>query len=191
MNSNLVLASASLRRIEMLNKSGYRFEIVPAEIEEIINEELAIEYAIEELAYRKANSVFLSHQDKVVLAADTVVVYDDIILGKPRDNDDAKAMLKLLSGKTHRVITGVCVISKNKIDKVHEVTLVTFHSLSDDQVEEYLIHDEAYDKAGSYAIQGFASKFVKTIEGDYHNVVGLPLSKVTLLLENHGIKVAK
>lgn len=191
MSKQFILASASLRRIEMLTRYGYNFEIIPAEIEEVINKELEIEFAIEELAYLKANSVFLTHDDSVVLAADTVVVCDNQILGKPLDVKDAKDMLLMLSGKKHRVITGVCVLSNEKTIVDHEVTYVTFHELTDIEIEEYLQHDEAFDKAGSYAIQGIASKFVSKVEGDYDNVVGLPLSKVTQLLEKQGIRVAK
>ena len=191
MSKQFILASASLRRIEMLTRYGYDFEVIPAEIEEVINNELEIEFAIEELAYLKANSVFLTHDDSVVLAADTVVVCDNQILGKPLDAKDAKDMLMMLSGKKHRVITGVCVLSNEKTIVDHEVTYVTFHDLSDIEIEEYLQHDEAFDKAGSYAIQGIASKFVSKVEGDYDNVVGLPLSKVTQLLEKQGIRVAK
>lgn len=187
----LVLASSSLRRIEMLNKVGYDFEVVPADIEEKINNNLDIESAIEELAFIKADSVFSSYQNNVVLAADTVVVCENRILGKPMDYNDAKSMLKFLSNKTHRVITGVCVLSKEKSIIDHEVTYVTFHALSDTQIDEYLQHDEAFDKAGSYAIQGLANKFVQKIEGDYDNVVGLPLTKVRQLLEKQGIRVAK
>ena|SRR5690554_4060427 len=191
MSKQFILASASLRRIEMLTRYGYNFEIIPAEIEEVINNELEIEFAIEELAYLKANSVFLTHDNSVVLAADTVVVCDNQILGKPLDAKDAKDMLLMLSGKKHRVITGVCVLSNEKTIVDHEVTYVTFHELTDIEIEEYLQHDEAFDKAGSYAIQGIASKFVSKVEGDYDNVVGLPLSKVTQLLEKQGIRVAK
>lgn len=191
MSKKLVLASSSLRRIEMLNKVGYTFAVVPSEIEEIINDKIDIESAIEELAFLKADYVFSSYQSNVVLAADTVVVCENKILGKPVDYNDAKTMLKFLSDKTHRVITGVCVLSKEKSIIDHEVTYVTFHSLTDTQIDEYLQHDEAFDKAGSYAIQGLANEFVQKIEGDYDNVVGLPLSKVTQLLEKQGIRVAK
>ncbi len=191
MSKELVLASSSIRRIELLNKVGYKFSVAPAEIEEIINDELNIESAIEELAFLKADFVFSSNQNNVVLAADTVVVCENRVLGKPIDYNDAKTMLKFLSDKTHRVITGVCVLSKEKSIMDHEVTYVTFYSLTDTQIDEYLQHDEAFDKAGSYAIQGIANMFVQKIVGDYDNVVGLPLSKVTQLLEKQGIRVAK
>ncbi len=191
MSKQFILASASSRRIEMLQAQGYDFDIKPSFSEEVLNEALPIEKAIEQLAYQKARDVFKEQENQVVLGADTLVVCDGQVLGKPMDYDDAKNILRFLSNKTHSVITGLCVISDQEVILDHEITEITFYDLTDEQIELYLTFDEAYDKAGAYAIQGLAGQFVKTVSGDYDNVVGLPLAKTKQLLEKQGILLAK
>ncbi len=191
MSKKLVLASASPRRIAMLEASGYEFEIRPADVDEHFNSELSVIHALEAIAYLKAKHVFKPFNQEVVLAADTIVVFKDLVLGKPKDKDHAKRILKELSNQRHQVITGVCLLSDETLILEHEITHVTFYDLSDQMIDEYLKHDEAYDKAGAYAIQGLAKVFVKEVEGDYDNIVGLPLTKAKDLLEKQGIRVAK
>lgn len=191
MSKQFILASASSRRIEMLQAQGYDFDIKPSFSEEVLNKTLSIEKAIEQLAYQKARYVFKENENQVVLGADTLVVCDNQVLGKPMDYDDAKNTLRFLSNKTHKVITGLCVISDKEVVFDHEITEITFYELTDEQIELYLTFDEAYDKAGAYAIQGLAGQFVKTVSGDYDNVVGLPLAKTKQLLEKQGILLAK
>ncbi len=142
----------------------------------------------ERLAREKALAVFHSRPGDWVLGADTIVVVDEAILGKPRDADDAARMLRLLSGRTHQVITGVCVVGlvASKSNTACETTLVTFCELSDDEIREYVATGEPMDKAGAYAIQGVASRWIPRVEGDYSNVVGLPVALVYRMLRERG-----
>lgn len=142
----------------------------------------------ERLAREKALAVFQGRPGDCVLSADTIVVVDDAILGKPRDADDAVRMLRMLSGRTHAVITGVCVVgpAAGETTTAHETTLVTMCELSDDEIRNYVATREPMDKAGAYAIQGIASRWIPRIEGDYSNVVGLPVALVYRILQERG-----
>lgn len=173
----LVLASKSPRRSEILKNAGIDFTVRVADADETIKEGTKPEDAVKILAERKARAVERA-KDETVLGADTVVVLDDKILGKPRDREDAFNMLKNLSGREHSVFTGVCAISENGSVVFAEETKVEFYSLSDKEINEYIDTKECDDKAGAYGIQGFASKFIKGINGDYFNVVGLPISSI-------------
>lgn len=175
---SVILASASSRRKEMLEEIGLSFKVCPAHVEEKLDENLSVEEAISHIAYAKANDVFQQHTDAVVIACDTMVCIDGKALGKPRNQDDARKMLKMLSGKTHQVISGVSIITDEEVTIFHEVTDVTFYKLTEDSIQAYLSTDEPYDKAGGYGIQGKGKLFVKEIKGDYYNVVGLPIAKV-------------
>jgi septum formation protein len=187
----IVLASASPRRQELLRNAGIPFTVQPADINETpLAGESARECA-ERLAREKALAVFQSRRQKCVLGADTIVVVDDTILGKPRDADDAARMLRLLSGRTHAVITGVCLVGPvasgqlpvaGTTKTASETTLVTFCEISDDEIRDYVATGEPMDKAGAYAIQGIASRWITRIEGDYSNVVGLPVALVYAML---------
>jgi septum formation protein len=205
----LILASASPRRRELLAQAGFTFEVRPAHIsEEPRANEDPIAYVVR-LAREKAEAVYAgssrsaaadplrqaqgrlstalrsAQDDKlVVLGADTTVVVDGVILGKPVDARDAARMLRLLSGRTHRVITGVAVVTAARTEVAAEVTAVRFLTLSDEEIAEYVATGEPMDKAGAYAIQGRAAKWIPRIEGDYFNVVGLPIALVSTLLEN-------
>jgi septum formation protein len=191
----LVLASASPRRQELLRNAGISFVVQPADIDETPQAgELAREYA-ERLAREKALAVWRLRPRDVVLGADTIVVIDEAILGKPADAGDAARMLRLLSGREHRVITGVCVVaavdggrlpvaSEERI--ASETTLVTMNELSDEEIRDYAATGEPMDKAGAYAIQGMASRWIPRIEGDYSNVVGLPVALVYAMLRERG-----
>jgi len=186
----LILASASPRRRELLAQAGYTFEVQPAHVNEDLRpDEDPIAYVVR-LAREKAQSVFAeisstapASPQVVVLGADTTVTLDSHILAKPEDAADAARMLRLLSGRTHRVITGVALASAKGVDVAAEVTGVQFLTLSDDELAAYIATGEPMDKAGAYGIQGFAAKWIPRIEGCYFNVVGLPLALVATMLE--------
>ena len=193
----LVLASASPRRRELLAQVGYRFEVHPAHIpEDPLPSEDPIVY-VTRLAREKAEAVFreltshsgppkvpLDEQSLAVLGADTTVTLDNAILGKPEDAADAARILRLLSGRTHRVITGVALVTEKGAEVAAEATAVRFLTLSDDDIAEYVASGEPMDKAGAYAIQGRAARWIPRIEGCYFNVMGLPLALVCSLLES-------
>lgn len=174
-----VLASNSLRRRELLQNAGFEFEVVPSSVEEgdPLSGELPDDYA-RRLAGAKALDVAAdSPSGSLVLGADTVVTIDSLVLGKPTGPFDAARMLHILSGQTHQVITAICVVrAPDQIVALkHEVTFVTFRDLTEDEIRDYVATHEPFDKAGGYAIQGLASKFVTRISGCYFNVVGLPI----------------
>jgi septum formation protein len=187
----LVLASASPRRQELLRNAGFSFVVQPADIDETPRAgEAPREYA-ERLAREKALAVWRLRPHDVVLGADTIVVVDERILGKPADAGDAARMLRLLSGRVHRVITAVCVVQvvvsgqlpgASEERTSSETTLVTMNELSDEEIHDYVATGEPMDKAGAYAIQGMASRWIPRIEGDYSNVVGLPVALVYAML---------
>jgi septum formation protein len=198
----LILASASPRRRELLTQAGFTFEVHAANIpEDPYPSEDPIAY-VTRLARQKAEAVFnlLTNlgapgpsqletgeniaSPQVVLGADTTVVLDNQILGKPTDPADAARMLRHLSGRTHRVITGVAVVTASRTEVAAEVTAVKFLALSNEEIAAYIATGEPLDKAGAYAIQGRAARWIPRIEGDYSNVVGLPISLVTTLLES-------
>jgi septum formation protein len=184
----LVLASASPRRRELLTQAGYQFEIHPAHIPEDPHpNEDPIAY-VTRLARQKAEAIFSqlspTHSDLTVLGADTTVTLDNQILGKPEDPEDAARMLRLLSGRTHRVITGVALVSPARTEIATEVTAVQFLTLSEKEISDYIATGEPGDKAGAYAIQGHAARWIPRIEGCYFNVVGLPISLVATLLQS-------
>lgn len=184
----IILASASPRRKELLELINLKFEIKASNIEEIMNENLSLEEKVEDLSYQKANDIASRLSgDYLVIGADTIVEINGEILGKPKDKNDAKRMLKLLSGKEHNVITAMTLISTNNKDnfiKTHEKTKVKFIDLDDNKIDKYIDSGEPMDKAGAYAIQGLGVMFVKGIEGCYTNVVGLPIPLLTNILEN-------
>jgi septum formation protein len=195
MNSTLILASASPRRRELLAQAGYRFEVQPSSIPEPRRPgEDAIRFATR-LAREKAEEVFARHQPStaptMVLGADTVVVCDEEVMGKPADAADAARMLLLLSGRTHQVVTGVAVVwGVSAAEVAAEITHVTMRTLSPQEVAGYVAGGEPMDKAGAYAIQGYAGRWIPRIHGCYFNVVGLPLALVNSLLEGAELRLA-
>lgn len=181
----LILASASPRRRELLAQAGYTFEVLPAHVNEDPRpDEDPIAYVVR-LARDKALAVYnsLSDPNAIVLGADTTVTLDGHILAKPEDAADAARMLRLLSGRTHRVITGVALATAQGAEVAAEVTGVQFLTLSDDEIGAYVATGEPMDKAGAYGIQGLAAKWIPRVEGCYFNIVGLPLSLVATMLE--------
>ena len=190
----LVLASASPRRRELLTQAGFAFEVRPAHIpEDPLPGEDPIAYVVR-LARQKAEKVYRDFGQPesgdtapdaiTVLGADTTVTLDGQILGKPEDPADAARMLRMLSGRTHRVITGVAIVNAQRTEVAAEVTAVQFLTLSDEEIAAYIATGEPMDKAGAYAIQGRAARWIPRITGDYFNVVGLPLALVTTMLES-------
>jgi septum formation protein len=194
----LVLASASPRRRELLTQAGFVFEVHPAEICEdpLPGEDPAL--YVTRLAREKAQAVFDSltqaassattgdecrkGEPLVVLGADTTVTLDGLILGKPQDAADAARMLRLLSGRAHRVVTGVAIVSAEKTEAAAESTDVYFLPLTEEEISAYIATGEPMDKAGAYAIQGHAARWIPRIEGCYFNVVGLPIALATKML---------
>jgi septum formation protein len=192
----LVLASASPRRQELLKNAEIEFVVKPANIPEVRHTGEGSRAFAERMAREKARAVFAGTNDAVVLGADTVValgatgaspVQAELILGKPVDQQDANRMLRLLSGCKHHVITGVCLIGNNFEDVRSETTAVYFAELSDADIREYIATGEPMDKAGAYAIQGAASRWISKFEGDYSNVVGLPVELVLQMLREHQV----
>ena len=187
-NKRIILASASPRRKELLMKTGLSFTILTAKEPECFQNDLPIEQASMMVAYHKANEVYHTIQenerkDILVIGADTIVVINNEILGKPIDRSDAYKMLKELSGKTHFVMTSVAIITKEKTKTFYEKTYVTFKEMCDEEIYAYIDSENVYDKAGSYAIQGGASKYIVEEKGDYDNVVGLPLKRLLVELK--------
>ena len=198
----LVLASASPRRQELLRNAGIPFVVQSSNVAELPKEGENPRACAERLARGKALAVFRQRPNDFILGADTIVIVDGQILGKPRDSADATRMLHLLSGRTHEVTTGVCLLAPQANarlgtasrelrtgfqDTRSETTLVTMNALSDDEIRSYVATGEPMDKAGAYAIQGIASRWISRIEGDYFNVVGLPVALVYRMLREHKV----
>lgn len=178
----IILASASPRRRELLSQLGVEFEVCPSQGEEKITEVLP-ERAVMELAQQKAAEIAVKTEGNAwILGADTVVVYDQKILGKPKDAEDAKRMLCMLQDKKHQVYTGVCIWKKeNGTEDVRcffEKTDVVFYPMTEEEIDQYVATGEPMDKAGSYGIQGVGGLYVREIHGDYNNVVGLPIARL-------------
>lgn len=195
----LVLASASPRRKELLAQAGFTFQVIPSSVpEELQPDEAPIALATR-LAQEKAQAVFDQHRDLhdrpddplLVLGADTVVVSETEILGKPENAADAARMLRLLSGRTHQVITGVSLISRLMAETAADLTYVTMRAVSDEEIAAYIATGEPADKAGAYAIQGYAARWIPRIQGCYFNVVGLPVALVTNMVEGIQIRLAR
>ncbi|MCF6138099.1 Maf family protein [Pseudalkalibacillus berkeleyi] len=183
----LILASGSPRRKELLETAHLPFIIQKSSVNENISDEYTPAEIVEQLSLRKAKDIAQYYPDDVVLGSDTVVVYDGQVLGKPKSDEDAYETLSKLSGKTHQVYTGVAIISEEREICFHEATEVTFWTLTSEEIKEYVSLGECKDKAGSYGIQGYGSTLVKQINGDYFNVVGLPISRTVRELKSFDI----
>jgi septum formation protein len=177
--SNLVLASASPRRREILSSIGFEFEVVPPDVDENEIFWKDPEKIVTLLAELKAVDVQSGKPRKTVIGADTIVVCDEIVMGKPGNREETVSMLERLSGRSHKVMTGIAIVAPPNIRFVEvETTIVQFRELTGDEIAKYANMDEPMDKAGAYAIQGYASVFVERIEGCYLNVVGLPIQRL-------------
>ena len=184
---DIILASKSPRRREILENTKVRFSIKESQIDETIKLNESPKDTVKRLAYEKAFDVAKRNTDRLVIGADTIVALDNEVLGKPKDQNEAYQMIKRLSNKTHKVITGISLINlkENKIIKDYVVSFVTFKDLSEDSIKDYINTNESLDKAGAYGIQGYGALLVKNIQGDYFNIVGLPISRLSDLLKNH------
>lgn len=182
-----VLASASPRRKEILENAGFTFEIIVSDADENITNSLTPGATVEELAKRKALAVWEKNKDAVVFGCDTVVAIDGKILGKPKDDNEAFAMIKMLSGRVHTVSTGVCICDDKKISVFSNTTEVEFYELSDKTIRSYIATGEGRDKAGSYGIQGYGCVLIKEIKGDYFSVMGLPVSQSARVLADFDV----
>lgn len=183
----IILASASPRRKSLMDVLGLNFEIKVSDCEEKIDINANVEDIVMSLSLQKAQAVAKeSDKDSIVIGADTVVSYQNEILGKPKDKQDAIRMLTLLSGNTHSVYTGFTIINTidNTIITDYEKTDVTFKPLTENEIIDYVNTNDPMDKAGAYSIQGIASSFVEILDGDYNNVVGLPIYKLSKYLYN-------
>ena len=183
-----VLASASPRRRELLTQIGIPFRICLSKKEEESSQKKPGDI-VKELSYTKAKDVFdQGNQDAVVIGADTIVVYDEQVLGKPKDEEDAYKMIKMLQGKPHQVYRGVSVIWRQdnsiQVSSFYAVTDVELYGMSEEEIRAYIATNEPYDKAGGYAIQGYFARYVKQIQGDYNNVVGLPVGELYQILNS-------
>lgn len=176
--SKIILASASPRRKELMELVGYDFEVICADIVEVVPEEAMPQEVVMSLALQKAQAVAAEHKEAVVIGSDTVVALDGKILGKPHSEQEACEMLRSLSGRTHKVFTGVAIVCGGKVKNFFDETDVEFYSLGDDEIKKYVATGEPTDKAGAYGIQGKGSVLVKRINGDFFSVMGLPIAKL-------------
>ena len=190
---NIILASNSPRRRELLERIGIKdFTVAAPNVDESVEPGLSPAGMVEQLSLRKARAAAQNFgPDDLILAADTVVALDDTVLGKPRDGDDAFAMLSALSGRENRVYTGVTVLRGDKAVTQHEETAVTFRELSPDEIRGYIATGEPMDKAGAYGIQGVGALLVSGIRGDYCNVMGLPVFRLGLILSGFGLDLLR
>lgn len=180
----IILASQSPRRYELMKLLNIEFEVIVSDAKEVFNKNKSIEEAIIDVAYQKAHTVYINNLDKIVIGVDSIVYQNNKILNKPKDYDDAYKMIKSYSNNSHRVISGVSIISKDKTINFYSDCYVYFDSISDNEIKEYLKSDEYKDKAGAYAIQGLMSKFIKKIDGDYYSVMGFPINKIYKVLKD-------
>mgnify|MGYP001027943159 FL=1 len=190
---SIILASNSPRRRELLAQIGIRdFQILSPDVDETVEPGLSPARMVETLSLRKARAAAgRAGADDLILAADTVVALDGRVLGKPRDQGEAFAMLSALSGREHRVYTGVTVLRGGQAATEHEETAVAFRALSPEEIRDYIATGEPMDKAGAYGIQGVGALLVQGIRGDYCNVVGLPLFRLGRMLSGFGVKLPR
>lgn len=182
----IILASASPRRQELMKIAGFNFKVCVAQGDEYLDPALHPDDAAMAVAGQKAREVAKKYPHDCVVGADTIVVLDDTVLGKPKDEDDAVVMLKLLSGREHTVYTGVCIINGEKETCFAESTKVEFYPLEVEEIHAYVASREPMDKAGAYGIQGLGCVLVKKIEGDYFNIMGFPIAKVVRAIRAMG-----
>lgn len=183
----IILASGSPRRRELMGLLPWSFEVKIREVDETLAPGLSVEENVQALALKKAEAVVQEYKEQFVVGADTMVCLEGKLLGKPHSEEEAYEMLKLLSGKAHQVLSGVAIIceAKGMKEVFYEQTTVKMQQLSEEEIKTYIATKEPMDKAGSYAIQGYGGKYIEGIEGDYFNVVGLPLHHLYEILKNN------
>lgn len=185
----IILASKSPRRKQLLSMMGLEFAVQTADIDETMDKSQTPAHEVAAVSARKAVKIAAQHSKDVVVAADTIVVIDGKILGKPKDEQDAARMLRLLSGRTHTVYTGLTVCADGKSSTETVATAVTFRALTDAEIDAYIKTGEPMDKAGAYGIQGYGSMFVSHLDGDYFCVMGLPVCRLSSMLRQAGVPV--
>ena len=173
----LILASASPSRKMLLEQAGLDFEVVVSGVDETVPPDYTPAQTVEALAQRKGQAVQALRPEAPIIAADSVVSIDGLILGKPKDDEAAKATLRRLSGRTHELITGVCLLINGQMDLFHQVTRVTLYPLTEEEIAEYVALGESRGRAGAYGIEGIGVVLVQSIQGDYPNIVGLPVAE--------------
>lgn len=181
---NFILASSSPRRKEILEKYHYQFEIIVSDIDESLDKNKKPIENAKMIGLKKCNIIADEHYNDIVLGCDTIVVLDDKIYGKPQNSEEAFQMLQSLSGKTHQVISGVGLRYKDILENFAVVSQVTFRSLSDEEIIEYIATKEPFGKAGAYAIQGLGRKLIQEYEGDLNNIIGLPMDAIKKYLDD-------
>lgn len=174
----IILASQSPRRKQLLEMLNIPFDVVVAAVVEQIDPKNNLRKEIEKLSYNKAYEVFKDNRDSLVIGADTIVKINNDVLGKPRDYSQAKTMLEELSDNTHEVVTACTILVADKVETFSKIAKVTFYPLTENEIDEYINTKEPMDKAGAYAIQGLGSKFIKSIEGDFYTIMGLPVAEL-------------
>lgn len=184
-----ILASQSPRRRELLSMLGLEFEIITADIDETMDQTLSVEQAVAEVSRKKAEAVGKNHPGRLVVAADTIVVVDGRVLGKPHSREEAAQMLRSLSGRSHTVMTAFCLYRDEVISTHVEQTDLKFKILSEEEIAAYIATGSPMDKAGAYGIQDGAAVFVERLNGDYYNVMGLPLCALVKCLRSCGVPV--
>lgn len=189
----LLLASSSPRRAELLSQAGILFDTASPEVEEIIDLSIKPEENVQAIAIEKAEKVAAKHHNRAVLAADTIVTIDGVIIGKPENGADARRILKSLSGREHEVMTGVCLVDRSR--NIHwtivEVSAVRFKALTSEEIDLYVATKEPMDKAGGYAIQGGARKWIEEYRGSLSNIIGLPMEPLLDALDRFGYSFVK
>ena len=173
----LVLASSSPSRKMLLENAGLNFDVIVSGVDETVPEEYTPAQTVETLARRKGEAVLPLCDGRPIIAADSVVSIDGLILGKPKDDEAAKDTLRRLSGRTHQIYTGVCLLAEGKVDVFHMSTQVTFYPLTEEEIREYVAMGESQGRAGAYGIEGIGVVLVQSIQGDYSNIVGLPVAE--------------
>lgn len=187
---DIILASSSPRRQDLLRRMGLDYIVRTAPHDETMNLFAPPIDEVAAVSHRKVESVYpLCHDDDVIIGADTIVVCDGRIMGKPRSETDAFSMLRRLSGREHQVMTGLTVALGDRFETTSVVTKLRFRPLSDREIRNYIATGEPMDKAGAYGIQGLAAMFVVGLDGDYYNVMGLPVCTLTLMLRKFGVKL--
>lgn len=184
-NKKLILASQSPRRRELMSLLDIPYQVKPASIDEEFNKDLSIEDNIKQIAYNKSKHRFDKEKDAIVIGADTIVINNDNVLGKPLHKEDAKTMLKELSGASHEVWTAVSIVSENHQEQFINKSEVSFYELDDEEINKYVESGESLDKAGGYNINGKGALFIQSIKGDNHSIMGLPISRVYQELKNN------